>query len=123
MFSGLAKTGFAQVEAIPYYSNLNFNHSFFTIAENDAKSNYYAVDLSMFKSDVERAYFENKAFSESKLVRLDAGNANIAWFKAKKVYSDQEIGTLLLQLKDLTINTVASMSESQKQQWLSPKGK
>ena len=123
LFSCLFKSNFAQVEAIPYYDHLNFNGSFFSIAETDTKSNYYAVNLSAFSSSIEKAYFENLAFSESKLIRLDAGNPNVAWFKVKKLYSNEEISILLLQLKDRTINTLASMSESQKQEWLTRKGK
>jgi hypothetical protein len=117
------KSNFAQVANIPYYNNLNFNDSFFKIAETDAKSNYYVVNLSFFASSIERVYFENLAFNESKLIRLDAGNPNVAWFKVKKVYSDEETANLFLGLKNRTINSIAIMSESQKQEWLTTIGK
>jgi hypothetical protein len=123
LLSCIAKTSFSQVEAIPYYDRLNFNNSFFIIAEADAKCNYYAVDISVLSSSIEKAYFEDLAFNESKLVRIDAGNSQIAWFKVKKIHSNEEVSALLLQLKDLTINTLASMTEAQKQDWLTQKGK
>jgi hypothetical protein len=123
LFSSFVKSNFAQVESIPYYDHLNFNNSFYTIAENDAKSNYYAVNLSVFRSSVEKKYFENLAFGENRLIRIDSGNPDVAWFRVKKLYSADEINVLILQLKDVTINTLAAMSESQKQEWLLRKGK
>jgi hypothetical protein len=123
LFSCFFKSNFAQVESIPYYDHLSFNNSFSIIAESDPKSNYLVVNLSAFGSPLEKAYFENLAFNESKVTRLDAGNSNIAWFKVKKIYADEETSALFLKLKEQTINSVAAMTESQKQEWLSRKGK
>jgi hypothetical protein len=118
LFTCFYKAGSAQVESIPYYSNLNFENTFFVIAESDEKSNYYAVDLTVFKSTEEIRYFEKIAFEETKIVRLDAGNQQVAWFKAKKIHSEKDINTLLLNLKDRTVRSFSEMSESQKQDWL-----
>jgi hypothetical protein len=123
LFSCFFKSNFAQVESIPYYDHLAFHSSFSIIAESDAKSNYLAVDLSVFGSSLEKAYFENLAFSESKVTRLDAGNSSIAWFKVKKTFSDEEANAIFLQLKQQTMSALAAMTESQKQEWLSRKGK
>jgi hypothetical protein len=106
----------AQVEKIPYYTNLHFNDSFFIVAEHDDKNNYYAVNISSLKDDFERAYFCEIAFAEPKLVRLDSGNKNIAWFKANNKANN--ITDVFLSLKEKTILYSSSLSDIQKQQWL-----
>lgn len=117
-----AKNNFAQVSAIPYY-NINFNNSFFKIAEKDDKSNYYAVNLASFNSVLEKKYFEEITFKETSLIRVDGGNLNIAWFRVKTNHSEEEISNLLLALKNKTLIDVASMSDSEKQEWLNRNGK
>jgi hypothetical protein len=107
----------AQVEAIPYYSNLHFNNSFFIVAENDVKNNYYAVDLSVFKDEFEKVYFCELAFAEPKLVRLDSGNKNIAWFKTSKS-DENDIAVVFSTLKEKALIKSSSISDTQKQEWL-----
>lgn len=119
----LSKTGIAQVELIPYYNNLEFNNNLFIIAESDEKSNYYAINLNTFASSFEKAYFTELCFSESKIVRLDAGNDQIAWFKAKKVFSENDINVIFNNLKAQTVSIASSMNDFQKQEWLNRNGK
>lgn len=107
----------AQVDNIPYYTNLHFNNSFFVIAESNENSNFYAVNLDQFSSDLERSYFEDIAYKAGKIIRVDAGNAHVAWFRAKKVYTDAEVSQLLLSLKQQAITHVDGMTELQKQEW------
>jgi hypothetical protein len=114
----ICKNGFSQVERIPYYNNLIFNNNLYIIAESDEKSNYYAVNLNTFSSAFEKAYFTELCFSEPKIVRLDSGNDEVAWFKAKKVYSENEVNQVFNNLKTQTISISGSMSEFQKQEWL-----
>lgn len=123
IFLLFAKNNFAQVSAIPYYDHINFNNSFFVIAEKDDKSNYYAVNLSLFNSDLEKKYFEDIAFKETSLIRLDGNNLNIAWFRVKTDHTEEEINNLLLALKNKTLIDIASMSDSEKQEWLNRTGK
>lgn len=117
-FLSLAKITFAQVERIPYYDHINFNNAFSLNAENDSKNNYIIVDLSSFKTEFEKAYFTRITFNENKLVRLDAGNDAMAWFKADKMYSASLIRDLLLGLKLETLKMSSAMTEPQKQEWL-----
>jgi hypothetical protein len=117
-FLFLSGTTFGQVERIPYYDNINFNNSFSLVAENDQKNNYIIVDLTTFKSEFEKAYFTRITFSENKLVRLDAGNNEIAWFKADKEFSVSLITDLLSKLKNETLKNSSVMNEAQKQEWL-----
>lgn len=118
LFFFLVKTGFCQVERIPYYSGIEFNNEFAVIAENDAKSNYYAVNLDIFSSPFEKSYFCELCFKESKIVRLDSGNKKIAWFKSEKNFNSNDIQLILNNLKITTINKANSMTASQKQDWL-----
>jgi hypothetical protein len=118
-----SKNNFAQVDAIPYYDHLNFNGAFFVIAENDAKSNFFAINLSQFTSPAEKKYFETLAFNEPKLIRLDAGNASVAWYKAKKTFTSDEISALLLSLKNQTIQHIGAMSVTEQQEWMNNNGK
>jgi hypothetical protein len=118
VFLFLAKITFAQVERIPYYDHVNFNNSFSLIAENDSKNHYIIIDLASFKTEFEKAYFTKITFNENKLVRLDAGNTAMAWFKADKIYSASFITDLFLRLKLETQKISSAMSESQKQEWL-----
>jgi hypothetical protein len=118
-----SKVGFSQVERIPYYTNINFNNSFTTIAESDLKSNYYAVNLNVFSSPFEKAYFCDLCFKESKIVRLDAGNSSIAWFKSEKVNSEEGVNLILNNLKTQTVSMSNSMTAFQKQEWLNRNGK
>lgn len=107
----------AQVENIPYYTNIRFNNAFFVVAESNENSNFYAVNLDEFGSAIEKSYFENIAYQEKKIIRIDSGNPHIAWFRAKKVFTDAEISQLLLSLKQQAIAHVAAMSDLQKQEW------
>jgi hypothetical protein len=116
-FALIAKSNYAQVSAIPYYNNLHFQGSFFLLAENDARSNFYTVDLTRFSSEFEKRYFLDQAFKEIKLVRVDAGNMNVAWFKTEKIYSDSEIGHIFQSLQQRTIAESSAMSEVEKTEW------
>jgi hypothetical protein len=109
---------FGQVERIPYYENINFNNSFSLVVENDLKNNYIIVDLTSFKTEFEKAYFTKITFNENKLVRLDFGNPNMAWFKADKTHSVSMINELLLALKTETVKLSSAMTEIQKHEWL-----
>jgi hypothetical protein len=113
----------AQVDNIPYYTNIHFNSSFAVIAENNANSNFYAVNLNEFQSDLEKMYFESIAFQQNKIVRIDAGNPNIAWFKVDKTYTNAEISQLFNLMKQQTITQVGSMTELQRQEWLNRNNK
>ncbi|MCW3085445.1 MAG: hypothetical protein JWP12_2811 [Bacteroidetes bacterium] len=113
----------AQVDNIPYYTNIRFNSSFAVIAENNANSNFYAVNLNDFQTELEKMYFESIAFQQNKIVRIDAGNLNIAWFKVDKTYTDAEISQLFNSLKQQTITQVGSMTELQRQEWLNTNNK
>jgi hypothetical protein len=117
-FLFLSGISFGQVERIPYYDNINFNNSFSLVAENDLKNNYIIVDLTYFKTEFEKAYFTRITFNENKLVRLDARNTKMAWFKADKAFSVSFITDLLLKLKNETLKISSVMNESQKQEWL-----
>lgn len=117
LFIILNKTGFSQVERIPYYNNLNFNNNLYIIAESDEKSNYYAVNLNVFDTSFEKTYFSELCFNDSKIVRLDSGNDQIAWFKAKKIFPENDINMIFNNLKAQTIFISASMNEFQKQEW------
>lgn len=117
LFIILSKTGFSQVERIPYYNNLNFNNNLYIIAESDEKSNYYVVNLNIFDTSFEKTYFSELCFNESKIVRLDSGNDQIAWFKAKKIFPENDINMIFNNLKAQTIFISASMNEFQKQEW------
>jgi hypothetical protein len=119
----LGKNNFAQVSAIPYYDHLNFNNAFFVIAEKDDKSNYYAVNLTLFNSTFEKKYFENLAFNEPRLIRLDGGNSSIAWFRAQTFFPEQEINALLAELKNKTFLKNATMNDSEKIGWLNRNNK
>src|SRR6476620_4201477 len=123
LFCGFLKTSSAQVESIPYYDHINFNNSFYVIAESDAKSNYYALDLSRLASAFEKEYFNHLVFTDGKLVRIDAGNENIIWIKVKKIHDDADISALFQSFKTQAVNMAASMNEFQKQEWLSRHGK
>lgn len=117
-FISLAKITFAQVDRIPYYDHINFNNSFSLIAENDSKNNYIIVDFTSFKTEFEKTYFTRITFNEKKLVRLDAGNDGMAWFKADKIYTASFISDLLLGLKLETLRISSTMTKHQKQEWL-----
>jgi len=117
------KAGSAQVSRIPYYNDLHFGKVFNIVAESDEKSNYYAVNLDVFGSSFEKAYFCQLCFKEQKIVRIDSGNNNIAWFKSKKVYSENEINLVFNNLKSQTLIASASMNDAQKQQWFNTIGK
>jgi hypothetical protein len=112
------KSGFSQVQRIPYYNNLNFNNSFNIIAESDDKNNYFVVNLDVFGSSFEKAYFSDLCFKEPKIVRIDAGNDKIAWFKSKKLFTENDINAIFNNLKNQTISTASSMNDFQKQEWL-----
>ncbi|HEX8514906.1 MAG TPA: hypothetical protein VF868_01815 [Bacteroidia bacterium] len=112
------KLNLAQVDAIPYYHNLNFRDAFFVIAESDAKSNYYAVNLSSFNSEAEKIYFEKLAFDQPALIRINSGNNNIAWFRVKKLNPTAETKELLMSLKSQATSFFSGMSEEQKRNWL-----
>lgn len=118
LFFSLTKVNFAQVGSIPYYNNLNFNGAFAVISESNAKSDFYTVDLSSFKSAFEKKYFENLAFSESKIVRIDAGNPDVAWFKVDKSFTKEEILKAFEVLRERAIQQASTLSEEQKQNWL-----
>ena len=119
----ICKVNFSQNRSIPYYDNIQFNNNFFLLAESDAKSNYYVVDLSKFSTPFEKLHFQNLAFQERKLIRIDAGNANIAWFRVKKVFPEAEIKQIIIALKTQTSDAANTMSNSQKEQWLRNNGK
>ncbi len=113
----------AQVDNIPYYTNIRFNNSFTVIAENNTTSNFYAVNLNEFQSELEKMYFESIAFQQNKIVRIDAGNPNIAWFKVDKSYTNAEISQLFNSMKQQTISQVSSMTELQRQEWINTNNK
>jgi len=120
-FSGYKS--YSQVSRIPYYDNINFGSSFFVIAETNENSDFYAVDLNKLGSEFEKAWFISSAFREQKIVRIDAGNNNIAWFRSKKVFTQTETAQLLLSLKQQAATTAAAMTETQKNEWLNSNGK
>jgi hypothetical protein len=123
LFLIISKTNTAQVESIPYYDNLNFHGSFIVIAESNDHSNFYVVDLNQFGTLIEKKYFEDLAFKEKQIVRIDAGNTSAAWFKVNKSSSITEISALFNTLKTTTINAVSSMDEAQKQSWFNDHSK
>lgn len=106
------------IGSIPYYNDIAFNGNFGVLLESDEASNYFAVDLRQLPTLFEKTYFKNSIFSVSKLVRIDANNLEIAWFKTHKSFTENEILQLLLSLKTQTLNVSGTMSESQKQEWL-----
>ena len=109
---------------VPYYSDIPFNGSWFLQAESDDKWAYYAVDLDHFSSAFEKAYFQNLAYEKnSRLVRVDAGNASIAWFKVKKQLAGDATEQYLNSLKTRTLARSSQLTEPEKQQWLSSNGK
>jgi hypothetical protein len=113
----------SQVEAIPYYQGINFNSHFCIKAENDNRANYFVVDLSHFNTSFEKAYFQELTYRESRIVRIDSGNQNIAWFKSHNSNTSSEISDLLNSLKTQTLTVTSSMSDSDKQAWLNRNGK
>ena len=121
--SFLSFKSYGQVGNIPYYNNINFSDSFFKIAETDEKNDYYALNLNTFNSEFEKSYFINSTFSESRIVRIDAGNPSIAWFKSNKAFTRTEIAGLLISLKQQTISAAGSMTEAEKNEWLNRNGK
>ncbi len=110
-------------KAIPYYDNINFNHRFFAKVESDEKSNFYVIDLTQLTTTFEKKYFETLTFQESKFIRIDSGNPEFVWFRIKKIFQDEEIQQLFLIAKKKSIDAALTMSESQKQKWLSDIGK
>jgi hypothetical protein len=122
-FIGLTShKSFAQTSRIPYYDNISFGDSFFKIAETDERSDYYVVDLSKLSSEFQKAFFISLTFAEPKIVRIDADNNNMAWFKANKVFTQTEIAQLFLSLNQRAISA-DSMTEAEKNEWLNRNGK
>jgi len=124
VFMGLtASKSYGQVSRIPYYDNINFGTSFFRIAETNDNSDFYVVDLSKLGSAFERSYFVSFTYNDSRIVRIDAGNENIAWFRAKKVFTQTEIAQLFESLKQQAAAMAGTMTEFQKNEWLNRNGK
>ena len=114
---------YGQVSRIPYYDHINFGESFFVIAESDQNSDFYVVDLTKLGSEFARNWFTASAFNENKVVRIDAGNSNMAWYKVDRSYPTAEISQLFLSLKAQAASSDASMTAAEKNEWLHRNGK
>lgn len=114
---------YAQVSRIPYYDHINFGESFFVIAETDQNNDFYVVDLTKLSSEFARTWFIATAFNENKLVRIDAGNSSMAWFKVDKSYPKADISQLLGSLKAQAASSDAAMTATEKNEWLHRNGK
>ncbi|MDF2436611.1 MAG: hypothetical protein K0Q95_987 [Bacteroidota bacterium] len=117
------KQNFSQTSSIPYYDRLNFEGSFFVIAESDERSNFYAINLSLFDSDLEKKYFEALTYKENRLIRIDAANNSISWYRVKKSNSTSEIDDLFHTLQAKTKSDITAMSVEDKKAWLGSNSK